>query len=134
MHQGLVPRDWETAHIVPVFKISDPANPANYRPISLTSVCIKVMEHAVHSNFMKHLEQHNILTHQQHGFRKGRSCESQLILMTVNDIAKCTHDSSQIIDAILRDFTNTSFSRCKLEYSDFELKFEESDVTKGLKA
>jgi len=76
------------ADAVPVFKKCDQANPANYRPISLTSVCSKAIEHAVHSNVMKHLEQHNILTDQQHGFRKGRSCESHLII-TVNDLAKC---------------------------------------------
>jgi len=103
MHQGLIPRDWKKAHIVRVFKKSDQANPANYRPISLTSVCSKFMEHAVHSNIMKHLEQHNILTDQQHGLRKGRSRELQLII-TVNNLAKCIDDSSQI-DVTLFDFS-----------------------------
>jgi len=62
MHQGLVPRDWKKAHIVPVFKKGDQANQANYRPISLTFVCSKVIEQAMHSNIMKHLKQHNILS------------------------------------------------------------------------
>jgi hypothetical protein len=36
---------------------------------------------------MTHLENHRILTDQQHGFRKRRSTESQLIL-TIHDLAK----------------------------------------------
>jgi len=99
-YQGLAPRGWKKANIVPAFKKGDRANPSNYPQISLTSLCSKVTEHAVHSNIMKHLEQHNILTDQQHGFRKGRS--SRLII-TVNDFAKCIDDSNQI-DAILLDF------------------------------
>jgi hypothetical protein len=45
----------------------------------------KVMEHIICSNVMKHLDRNNILTDAQHGFRKRRSCESQLIL-TVKDL------------------------------------------------
>jgi len=52
---------------------------------------------------MKHLEHHNILSDQQQGFHKTRSCESQLLL-TINDLAKSIDKSSQI-DAILFDFT-----------------------------
>jgi len=101
--QGCVPSDWKKAHIVPVFKKGDRANPANYRPISLTSVCSKIMEHVLHSSIITHLDQHNILSDQQHGFRKTRSCESQLIL-TIDDLAKGIDNSSQI-DAILLDFS-----------------------------
>ena len=37
------------------------------------------MEHIITSNVMSHLEHNNILYNLQHGFRKARSCESQLI-------------------------------------------------------
>jgi len=101
--QGSVSSDWKKAHIVPVFKKGDRANPANYRPISLTSVCSKVMEHVLHSSIITHLAHHNMLSDQQHGFRKTRSCVSQLIL-TIDDLAKSIDDSSQT-DAILPDFS-----------------------------
>ena len=44
---------------------------------------------------MSHLERHNILTDEQHAFRKQRSCESQLIL-TVRDLAQGIEEKSQL--------------------------------------
>ena len=52
---------------------------------------------------MKHLECNNILHDAQHGFRKRRSCESQLIL-TINDLAKNLDNAGQT-DLILLDFS-----------------------------
>ena len=52
---------------------------------------------------MTHLDNYSILHEAQHGFRKCRSCESQLIL-TIQDLAKGLDDSSQI-DAILLDLS-----------------------------
>ena len=63
-----------------VFKKGKKSDPANYRRISLTHVVPKILEHIVHSFIMKHLNDHNILTHCLHGFRAKRSTEMQLIL------------------------------------------------------
>lgn len=52
---------------------------------------------------MTHFNNNNILTDSQHGFRKRRSCETQLLL-TVNDLAKGL-DKNQQIDGILLDFS-----------------------------
>jgi hypothetical protein len=52
---------------------------------------------------MKFFEDQNILTDYQHGFRKKRLCESQLIT-TIQDLASGI-DSSTQIDAILLDFS-----------------------------
>ena len=82
-------------------KKGDLNDASNYRSISLTSVSSKVMEHLLHSQIMNHLEAHGILTDQQHGFRKKRSCESQLIL-TVQYLAVKLRDGEKI-DAVLLD-------------------------------
>ena len=37
------------------------------------------MEHCVVSNIWPHLDKHSIITSKQHGFRRGMSCETQLI-------------------------------------------------------
>jgi hypothetical protein len=81
-----MPEDWKLANVSPIFKKGDKSKPANYRPVSLTSVCCKVIEHIIHSHLMKLFEDQNILTDYQHGFRKKRSCESQLIT-TIQDLA-----------------------------------------------
>ena len=52
---------------------------------------------------MGFLDHNNLLTDTQHGFRKNRSCETQLIT-TVRDFANCMNTSSQV-DAILLDFS-----------------------------
>ena len=52
---------------------------------------------------VSHLERNNILTDFQHGFRKCRSCETQLIL-TIDDLARGLNDKQQI-DAVLLDFS-----------------------------
>ena len=65
------------------------------------------VEHFCNStSFMKYddyLDDHHLLKDAQHGFRKRRSCESQLIL-TVQDLAKGLNDGEQI-DAMLLDFS-----------------------------
>ena len=62
-----------------------------------------MLEHIITSNIMKHMEQHSILTDAQHGFRKHRSCESQLVI-TIQDLAKSIDDRRQT-DLILLDFS-----------------------------
>ena len=57
----------------------------------------------MHSHVIKYLDDHHLLKDAQHGFRKRRSCESQLIL-TELDLAKGLNDGEQI-DAVLLDFS-----------------------------
>ncbi|KAL8575235.1 hypothetical protein ACOMHN_042356 [Nucella lapillus] len=100
---GQVPTDWREAWVVPIFKKGDRHLPANYRPVSLTSIVCKVLEHIVHSGIMTHYDQHGILTDCQHGFRKKRSCETQL-LATIHDITKSMAKALQV-DVVLLDFS-----------------------------
>ena len=72
-----VPEAWENANVTAIFKKGNRAKAANYRPISLTPVASKLLEHIIHSHVMKHLEQNNILTDSQHGFRAKKNTESQ---------------------------------------------------------
>ena len=78
---GILPSDWLTANIVPVYKKGDKSIPANYRPISLTSVCCKTMELIIYHSIMDHLNAYNIINLIQHGFRPGLSCQTQLTLL-----------------------------------------------------
>ena len=51
----------------------------NYRPISLTSHVIKVFERIIRKNLVEYLEENQLLCSNQHGFRSGKSCLSQLL-------------------------------------------------------
>ena len=87
LQTGEVPRDWKEALVtdwreVPVtlvFKKGEHYNPANYRPISLTSVPCMLLEHILVSSIMQHLKSNGVLPPQQYSFRKNRSCETQLL-------------------------------------------------------
>ena len=79
IEEGLVPEDWRTAHITPIFKKGSRSKPGNYRPISLTSVIGKVLESIFRDHITDHLDQHNLIADTQHGFRKGKSCTTNLL-------------------------------------------------------
>ena len=98
-----VPEAWKNANVTAIFKKGSRTEAANYRPISLTSVASKLLEHIIHSHVMKHLEQHNILTDSQHGLRAKRSTETQLI-QTIHDISKSLN-KKETVDMAILDFT-----------------------------
>jgi hypothetical protein len=79
LETGKLPEDWLKANVTPVYKKGDKSNVENYRPISLTCVCCKIMEHIIHSHISDFLQKHNILLQNQHGFRQNHSCITQLI-------------------------------------------------------
>ena len=100
---GILPKSWSQANISPIYKKGDRTLAENYRPVSLTSVCCKVLEHIIHSNVMNHFDTHSVLTDKQHGFRSNHSTESQLIL-TVQDLANSLNHKKQV-DLIIMDFS-----------------------------
>ena len=76
---GWLLEDWRIAYVVPIFKKGDRTNRENYRPVSLTCVPCKVMESIIKDALIKHLGSNQLLCIQQHGFRKGRSCLTNLL-------------------------------------------------------
>ena len=103
LDSGELPEDWLLANITALFKKGDKALPSNYRPVSLTAICCKLLEHIVHSHISQHLENFNVLTPKQHGFRKHHSCTTQLIL-SAHDWAKAV-DSGHQVDIAIFDFS-----------------------------
>ena len=116
LNTGQIPSDWREAWIVPVFKKGDRYKAANYRPVSLTSITCKLLEHIIHSNVMAHFDRFSILKDNQHGFRNRRSCETQLIV-TIQEISSKLSKGQQV-DVILLDFAKAPHSRLlyKLDY------------------
>ena len=86
LSSGKLPLDWTSANIVPIHKKGDKQLTANYRPISLTSIVVKIMERIIHRQLVCALEEHNLLSDCQFGFRHKRSTVS-LLLQAVHDWA-----------------------------------------------
>ena len=95
MHQKHLPSDWKTAHVTPTFKKWSRKCPANYRPISLTSIPCKIFEHIIYSTIYKHLENNSVQSDAQHGFRMNHSCEMHLIT-TIHNIASRLNAADKI--------------------------------------
>ena len=101
LSQGKVPQKWKEANVVPVFKKGDVHDVSNYRPISLLSIVSKLLDRVIHihvSEFVK-----PSLSDFQHGFRKKRSCSTQL-LGVFHDIGEAL-DSGKEADMIYLDFS-----------------------------
>ena len=93
---------WKEQNIAPIFKKGAKNEPGNYRPISLTSVPGKILESIIVDNITRHLEENNLILDSQHGFRKGRSCLTNLLDFFHNMFT--IYDKSRAIDILYLDF------------------------------
>ena len=98
-----LPTDWLSANVSCAFKEGNCYLASNYRPISLTSVSCKILEHIVCRHILSYLESNNILTNLNHGFRSGYSTETQL-LTTTQDLLS-SFDQNKQIDMAILDFS-----------------------------
>ena len=99
---GVLPSDWKMAVISPIHKKGNKLEVGNYRDISLTPIPCKIFESIVRDQMLSHLESHNILTTNQHGFVKKRSCLTNL-LETLGSWTK-TLDGRKGLDVLYLDY------------------------------
>ena len=102
LNRGKLPRDWKCANITPVYKNGGKEYVSNYRPISLTSLVVKTLEKLVTRHIMAHLEDHDLLSPHQYGFRAGFSCTSQLIRLFHSWASAL--DKNKTSDVVFLDF------------------------------
>ena len=77
-----VPNCWKLAHVQPIPKKGDRSDPANYRPIAITSIIGKVMERIINKQLLAYLEEKSLLSDRQYGFRHKRSAGDLLAYVT----------------------------------------------------
>ena len=116
---GHIPQEWKMANVVPVFKKGSKAAVENYRPISLTSLCMKVFEKIVREEIMRKCGHH--INSAQHGFLPGKSCTSQMLHFT-DSLAGSINDAGRS-DVIYFDFAK-AFDSVNHDVLLYKLKSE----------
>ena len=76
---GKTPAYYKSSFICPLYKKGSHATASNYRPVSLTSHIVKTFERVLRKRLVDYLESNGLLCSQQHGFRSGHSCLTQLL-------------------------------------------------------
>jgi len=107
---GKIPDSWKTAIVTPVFKKGLSCDVNNYRPISLTCVCCKIMESIIKQKMLDYLLHNKLISKHQHGFLSNHSTCTQL-LECVNDWSLAIHNSYSV-DVAYIDFSKAFDSVC----------------------
>ena len=94
---------WKTSNITPIQNKGSRTAVGNYRPVSLTSVVVKVMESIIRDHLLDHMMKNKSFCDAEHGFDPGRSCMTQLLV--VIELWREMLDSGDPVDAIYLDFS-----------------------------
>jgi len=97
-----VPEDWKLANVTTIFKKGKRSDPGNYRPVSLTSVCCRILESIIRDSMMDHLIKNKLLRDSQHGFMPNRSCTTNLLEFF--EVVTGAADRGDPFDIIFLDF------------------------------
>ena len=103
MQSGIVPKDWKNANVIPIYKSGPKGEPVNYRPISLTSVVVRVMERIVKEKMLMHLKTNQLINPSQHGFLPRKSTSTNLVAYL--DYVTKKLDDGQPVDVLYLDFS-----------------------------
>lgn len=82
--KGIIPKDWKSARVTPIFKADSKVDPASYRPISVLSVIAKLFEKTIFNQVYSYLNDNKLLSKYQSGFRPMHSTLTALIDITDN--------------------------------------------------
>ena len=102
---GVVPDVFKLVYIAPVYKRGSKLNPANFRPVSLTSHVMKVFERVLKVQLVRHLETNDLLKQNQHGFIVGRSTQTKF-LQHYTDVFEAI-SVGVILDKVYLDFVKS---------------------------
>ena len=100
---GVVPIDFKSGKITPIYKSGPADDLNNYRPITVLSSVSKILEKCVHDQVMNHLESNNLLSVHQFGFRAKRSTE--LAATSFIDSIRLAMDNGEYTGAVYIDLS-----------------------------
>lgn len=89
LEQGIFPERLKCSIVKPLYKKGATTDLNNYRPVTLIPILSKVLEKIYYIRLQSYLDKYNILTKQQHGFRKNNSttlASYNLLIKILNNI------------------------------------------------
>ena len=98
LKQARIPNAWKKAIVTPIYKNGSKTLVKNYRPISITSCCSRILERLLNGKILRHLVQNNLLNGSQHGFLPGKSTDT--ILLKFYDYVTENVDKGFVVDAV----------------------------------
>lgn len=101
IQEGHLPKFWKQSFVTPVFKSGNKSSISQYRPISIISAFPKLLDAIIAEKFSEVFS--SVIIDEQHGFVKGRSTSSNLLLYS-NYISRAIECSRQV-DSICLDFS-----------------------------
>jgi hypothetical protein len=81
---GVFPDEWKCSKVIPLFKNGSHSELNNYRPILIIPVVIKVFERIVYDQVLAYINNHNLTSNCQSGFRGLHSTATALLEATDN--------------------------------------------------
>ena len=124
---GKIAEKLKAGLVVPIFKSGERHIAKNYRPVTVTSHIVKIFERVIVRKLTKFMEERQLFNQFQHGFRKGRSCLSQLL-----------EQQAEILDALCNgcavDVVYLDFAKAfdKVDHGILLKKFADMGVDKEL--
>ena len=97
------PAEWKHSLVHPIHKSGDPAEAANFRPISIVPAFPKLIERIVQRQLYSYMSSNDLFSPAQHGFRARHSTETALI--TVSDYILSAFDQQELTLLCLLDLS-----------------------------
>ena len=124
-----IPDDWRESNVTPIYKQKGSrSDPGNYRPVSLTNVVGKMLERIVKQDIVRFIEQNKLMSNSQHGFRSGRSVQTNMTEFL--DQTTRWLDKGRSFDIIYLDFAKAFDKVC---HKRLILKLAEVGVGEGVR-
>ena len=103
LESKIFPSIWKIMYITPIRKPGKPKSvPSSYRPVALTSHLGKVLQSVVKDQLQDFIETFGLLSDNQHGFRKQKSCVSQLLIHS--ELIMKALENGNNLDSVYLDF------------------------------
>ncbi|MEL7309490.1 MAG: reverse transcriptase family protein, partial [Pseudomonadota bacterium] len=97
-----IPSAWKLAAVTPIHKSGSKLEITNFRPISVTSCCSRILERIVNSKIVTYLNENRKLLNSQHGFCPGKSTDT--ILLEFYDYVTYNLDKNKLVDCVYFDY------------------------------